>query len=179
MSESIAWAAGLFEGEGSITRRQTGRRVYLEMCIEMRDRDVVERFVAVVQQNGALPTNGQPAQICTRTRNNPLHSDMVSWHTTGHTAERVFLLLRPYLGERRRAKGDSILEEARRVRAVLLRPRICEECGEQFEVNDYGHHKRFCTSLCNSRWYVKQPGRREADRRSGAKYRARLREAAS
>jgi hypothetical protein len=52
----LAWAAGLFEGEGFLVRRKVGNRVYLQVGIEMRDRDVMERFVAILIAGGVKRT---------------------------------------------------------------------------------------------------------------------------
>lgn len=44
-----AWAAGLFEGEGSITVLQKAcGRPSIQLNLESSDRDIVERFAAVV-----------------------------------------------------------------------------------------------------------------------------------
>lgn len=48
--EQIAWAAGLFEGEGSICVKRDARteRVYMRLVMSTTDRDVMERFAEVV-----------------------------------------------------------------------------------------------------------------------------------
>ena len=50
MSEALAWAAGLFDGEGSVYLRQRGQypRAGAMLTLEMTDRPTVERFAAVV-----------------------------------------------------------------------------------------------------------------------------------
>ena len=44
-SEEVAWAAGFFEGEGTVARRKQGRFI----AINNTDVDVLERFHAIVE----------------------------------------------------------------------------------------------------------------------------------
>jgi hypothetical protein len=152
----LAWAAGLFEGEGFLVRRKVGNRVYLQVGIEMRDRDVMERFVAILIAGGVKRTarNCGPkeaAKINTimRSEKNPLHSDILRWATTGHTGEQAYLLLRPNLASRRRVKGDAILEEAHQTAIDAKRPKVCDYCGGEYVPDDYGQGRRFCTPRCS------------------------------
>jgi hypothetical protein len=50
MREDIAWAAGLFEGEGCCYLRKRNDRQgrYVRMEVAMTDRDVIERFAQAV-----------------------------------------------------------------------------------------------------------------------------------
>ena len=180
----IAWAAGLFEGEGFLVRRPVGRRVYIELGIEMRDLDVVERFVAVLEphlkRTNRTAGPQQIASIRTRYRNenNPKHSDTATWKIVGNTAEQAFLLLRPHLGKRRTAKGDQILAEAHALRETLLEPRNCEVCGTAFPMRDYGHSKRFCSSQCSYTARTKKPGYRASENARKQRHRDKKRAAA-
>ena len=47
-AEEIAWAAGLFEGEGSISRFGRSGKFDLRVSLNMTDEDVVRRFDAIV-----------------------------------------------------------------------------------------------------------------------------------
>jgi hypothetical protein len=51
-AEEIAWAAGLFEGEGSITRFGRPGKFDLRVSLNMTDEDVVRRFDAIVDGAG-------------------------------------------------------------------------------------------------------------------------------
>jgi hypothetical protein len=44
----IAWAAGLFEGEGAIVQRGRRHGVYTYLQVKMSDRDTVEHFARIV-----------------------------------------------------------------------------------------------------------------------------------
>jgi hypothetical protein len=46
--ERLAWAAGIFEGEGSITRIRRGDGFDLQISINMTDFDVLARFDEIV-----------------------------------------------------------------------------------------------------------------------------------
>jgi hypothetical protein len=94
----IAWAAGIFEGEGTwcVTK---GRSACARMG--MRDRDVVERFALIVGF-GSIYTNVRP---------NPKHNDVHYWQV--YNAPQVRALIRmfsPYLGIRRMGKAQEILD---------------------------------------------------------------------
>jgi hypothetical protein len=177
----IAWAAGLFEGEGFLVRRQVAQRVYLQVGLEMRDFDVISRFVEIMQTNGVLPAkrpNGtsRVTSVLLRQRrnNNPKHSDIYRWTTTGHTAETAYRLLRPHLGRRRQNKGDSIVQEALVVRSELELPKTCPECGTTFRLKPYGRSKIYCSQTCLNRAKIKKPGAREAHAERNRRYKARL-----
>lgn len=103
-AEKIAWAAGLFEGEGSlgITRRpgkRTPELVYGRLTMGMADRDVVERFAAVVGC-GKIGSQQVPEG------HKPIHL----W-ACGSTKDvrRVLLMFLPWLGERRLQRAREIL----------------------------------------------------------------------
>jgi hypothetical protein len=103
-----AWAAGLFEGEGSIqvpgkrSNRPGNRLPWLSMGTT--DKDVLDRFTAVVGGKVRGPYRGQG-------KNTPEHYKPI-WHWQLTGIERVQATLRefwPYLGERRRARaGEAI-----------------------------------------------------------------------
>ncbi len=164
----LAWAAGLFEGEGFLISITQGRRDYLMLGIEMRDLDILERFAAALKQGGISPK----AKIALRPRSskNPRHSDIYRWAFTGAPARAAYEILRPHLGQRRVQRGDQILRSVDSTRAATLKPRNCEQCGNEFQVKDYGHSKRFCSKPCWGRWHRAQPGQRERDRIRQARY---------
>lgn len=96
MDDSIAWAAGLFEGEGNISIQPSGRRKLnrqVQVRLSMNDEDVVRRFMAVV---GRGTVTLRKKQWCWRVCNKAdcLH---------------VLEMLRPYMGARRAARFDEAL----------------------------------------------------------------------
>lgn len=100
----IAWAAGIFEGEGNIsagaesyTSKATGaRRTYFKVYLQihMTDEDVIRRVQSVLGGRVTGPyryTSGKQYWV---------------WAVTGHDeAVDVFEALYPWLGERRREQG--------------------------------------------------------------------------
>ena len=96
---ALAWAAGLFEGEGCITLSRVGGRVYLSLSISMhgRDRDVLDRFAGVV---GVGAVAG------------PHKNGMCRWSATGMPAQRLASEPRftTQLGERRAARLRECLD---------------------------------------------------------------------
>lgn len=103
MSLEIAWAAGLFEGEGSFHLTQGNSP---QVNVRMTDRDVVEHFHRAI---GFGTFYEHPMK-------NPRHKDQYGWRVTGWVGFAVVVeMIGPYLGERRRAKISEI-------EAVMPRP---------------------------------------------------------
>ena len=95
--KDIAWAAGLFEGEGTLyVTAQTGTPC---AALKMTDEDVVRRFASIIGEgrvSKAIP--GFPRK------------PIWLWRLgTKAKVSALIELLYPYLGERRRAKADEIL----------------------------------------------------------------------
>lgn len=91
----VAWAAGLFEGEGSISRTSVRRALQLGTT----DRDVRDHF-AEVMGVGKRWTQVRPG------KRKPLHWWAVyAWDD----CVEVLTLIRPYLGERRAERADDLL----------------------------------------------------------------------
>lgn len=101
MSE-IAWAAGLFEGEGCISLRTAGKGGTL--VLRTTDPDVLDRFVRAV---GDVGTVRGPLPIA-----KPHHKPSYEWRVS-KWAHIVQILedFRPWLGQRRLAKVDDLLAQ--------------------------------------------------------------------
>src|SRR5687768_13206669 len=98
LTTDVAWAAGLFEGEGSIipSRRR--------LSLEMTDEEVVRRFVAIVG-------HGNVHEVVRKNRvNRDQHHTVYKWESGQWAAtERITLAFLPYFGLRRRAKAYELL----------------------------------------------------------------------
>jgi hypothetical protein len=95
-----AWAAGLFEGEGCITKVNGSRTVQIQLC--STDQDVVERF-------GRWAECGRVRLV--KYKQKPHHKDV--WRFEIARREHVIRLLEamlPHLGERRVAKAHEALD---------------------------------------------------------------------
>lgn len=99
-STDIAWAAGLFEGEGCTFVGKTNNR-QPRVSIEMTDEDVVRRFAHIVGRGNV------------RAYDRGLNKATWQWSVQSGDDVRVVLgMLWPYFGDRRRAKATEVLERA-------------------------------------------------------------------
>ena len=94
----IAWAAGLFEGEGCISHSTKNQpRLY----IGMTDKDIIERFVEIVDCG----------KITTRIRKDPKHKAQWIWQIQKASEVcRILTMFLPYLGQRRAYKALNALD---------------------------------------------------------------------
>jgi hypothetical protein len=143
--QQIAWAAGLFEGEGCITghRGRSARHVALVMA----DEDIVRRFAAIVRI-GAVRGDG--------TLRRPHHRHLWRWQADGDGGEAVLHLLLPYLGARRSARAKEMLAMRTRWREHAMRLRACPQCGVNFQPKTIGPNaakQRYCSRDCQQRAY--------------------------
>lgn len=111
----IAWAAGLFEGEGTIThttaRNNTTGKAH-RLSLESADLDVLERFVRVVGVGEAKLVRRTPR---------PGRKPTWVWKVDGRRrCEPVLRLLLPHLGRRRAERAREALEEMSRMRPDRL-----------------------------------------------------------
>lgn len=104
----IAWAAGLFEGEGSLT--QSGGS--LDVRVKMTDEEIVRRFEEVIGYGTVYgPYNYDY-------RDGIKRKPHWIWVALRYDALEVLELLWPWLGERRRAQALAIAP----IDAILLPP---------------------------------------------------------
>lgn len=92
----IAWAAGLFEGEGCI---HLNSQRYLWVSLASTDQDVLERFCRIVGVGSARP----------KKKARPHHKPSWQWQVTGGKGVHVLRMLLPELGERRGAAAKDAL----------------------------------------------------------------------
>jgi hypothetical protein len=158
----IAWAAGLFEGEGCFTcRRREGLWPAFVCCLQMTDEDVVRRFAAVVGHGS----------VYERIDRRPPRRPTYAWSVTGQTAEAVAELLMPHLGARRSQTARLLIEQCRPPVT------ICAACGATFEPRrGRGRPWKFCSDDCREQQRAERD-RTEYFRDYHRKRRARLRAA--
>lgn len=118
--QEVAWAAGLFEGEGCfifVTSRRDGRVwTYLNVGLGMTDRDVVERF-RVIMGVGS---------ISFESRKHATHKDMHNWQVSNRRDVAIAVaLLEPFLGERRTARLNEIRGLTSPVRRKACAKTLC------------------------------------------------------
>ena len=109
--EDLAWAAGLFEGEGCFSpRRPSGRKsMHLHAAVTSTDRDVIERFAQILEF-GHINYSARKAR--------PHHTPTYRWFVNGEEVERLYELLEPWLCGRRRARYAELLAERRHYETV-------------------------------------------------------------
>jgi hypothetical protein len=115
-TDEIAWAAGLFEGEGSVfvhtgkpgTGKQPRRNysITLTVALTTTDHDVILRFREAI---GVGRINSEPRPR----RDRPGHHKLAYlWRAYSADAATVLDLFWPYLGERRQEQAMRALERA-------------------------------------------------------------------
>lgn len=93
-----AWAAGLFEGEGCITRT-TQPSYRPRLTLGMTDQDVVRRFHGIVGCGGVY-----------RQRQRADHKPMWKWECTGRREiALIAAMFWPWLGGRRKSRFREVL----------------------------------------------------------------------
>ena len=91
--EEIAWAAGLFEGEGCISHIERGAGFDVQVALVMTDEDVVRRFYDVVDRGRVYGPYHPPSH---RER-----KPFWRWVALGDAGHGVLDLLGPWLHSRR------------------------------------------------------------------------------
>jgi len=95
--ENLAWAAGLFEGEGSWSLRH---QAYPSARLAMTDEDVVRRFAATLELLGGRVHGPY------RGTNKPYWV----WQLSGfERVQALYAMLWPWLGNRRRSRGAEVV----------------------------------------------------------------------
>lgn len=130
--EQVAWAAGLFEGEGCIVPRG---KTSGELIVGMTDRDVLERFRDIVGVGG----------IKIEHRPDP-HKDCYRWSVSNAPESRMVLeLLLPWLSERRREAAEALLSRMEHCRGPNGLKTHCANGHEYSPENTYitpaGHRR--------------------------------------
>lgn len=99
--ESLAWAAGLFEGEGSIFGSKSSSSIIV--AIAMTDKDVLDKFASVI---------GLPISVIARKKTNK-HKQVYEWRTAKYEySQAVVAMLWPWLCSRRREQAKTLLLRA-------------------------------------------------------------------
>ena len=105
---AVAWAAGLFEGEGCFYLSQRSGRPAPDASLGMADEDVVRRFHSVVGV-GNVNVRDQA-----RYSGNPKVKPQYQWRTASFEGvQAVVAMFWPFLGARRRAKARDVLRQSR------------------------------------------------------------------
>lgn len=104
----VAWAAGLFEGEGWIGTRKGANETaprQLKLQIESMDEDALHRFCAIVGCGGVSGPFSR--------RDRPERKPIWRWQAACAPAARALDLMLPHLGQRRTARAEEVLSLVR------------------------------------------------------------------
>ena len=114
--EEIAWAAGLFEGEGSISRyRRQGQSFDIRVGMNMTDEDVIRQFDAVVDRGKVY---GPYSPRLRGSHPKPIWN----WVALGDAGHDVIDLLGPWFLSRRAAQARAhgvLIEDSMWVRCRI------------------------------------------------------------
>ena len=112
MREEFQWAVGLFEGEGSVSVKDSKRRKwrykYALLSLVSTDKDVLRKFFRIVSVgsfNGGRKGYNQKS----RGKRKPYWS----WSVRGKAAEILCKKFLPYLGQRRKQRAKHVLKEVK------------------------------------------------------------------
>lgn len=110
----VAWAAGLFEGEGCFSPVTVRGRVYPRASLGMSDEDVVLRFQRAVDCGHIRHERREPAR-----------KNLFRWEVQArYEFDRFISLMRPHLGERRlHALDEMLAKSSPRIRRSFSRER--------------------------------------------------------
>lgn len=103
-SKDVAWAAGLFEGEGCFSTTKHSSGVYPRASLKTTDLDVLERFHKIVGVGTIVRDNRRVGSLGNKT--------LYTWRVQNIEGFKVAAnMLRPYLGKRRLARLNEIEAE--------------------------------------------------------------------
>ena len=122
-SVRLAWAAGLFEGEGCIAAPAKSPHQFHLMVISA-DLDVLMKFADIVGC-GTILEKPRPA-------NKPHWSDTWVWQAFGDSAEFTLRSMLRHLCGRRFARACEALKIRDEYRQSVMRERSCHICGNPF-----------------------------------------------
>ena len=121
MNCEIAWAAGLFEGEGCFDH-SAGNAHRPRATMSLTDKDVLERFMAAVGAGTMGPSKRRAGH----------HKEAWQWWTNEAEFHIVYALLKPWLGPRRIAAAEAAIQARAEHIAASTALRACICCGNDF-----------------------------------------------
>ena len=127
------WAAGLFEGEGSVVARGG-------LSLGMTDEDVVRRFQSVIGL-GTVGLSAKQRQHYTGKYGKPF------WHwRVNHRDDIIAVaeLLYPHLGVRRRQQLDVMLPAVRAKKQLKRSKVVVCQCGFETSGQGLALHQKVC-----------------------------------
>lgn len=151
----IAWAAGLFEGEGCFTINSKSPACILASS----DKDVLERFVQIVGIGSV--------RLDTRSKIKDSYKDLWVWRAAGSpSSQYVIALFWDFLGSRRKDRAREVLLNTRFLMGARKKSRCAQGHSLLDDSNVYLHtqkttgrevrHCRKCREASAVRHYLKK-----------------------
>ncbi len=135
--KDVAWAAALFEGEGSFGFSRVRGKLYPQAMLKTTDYDVICRFHRIVGVGAIYPV--KPRKTASGRDAKPAWN----WKTSGENAGVVAALLFDQLGTRRRQAAQAILDN------LAARIKTCAHCGQEFVAKR--SFARVCSRRCRDK----------------------------
>lgn len=160
----VAWAAGLFEGEGCFSIVRVGTTgMSFTASLYSTDRDVVERFGEVVGVGTVREKTKGPAWL-------DHHKTQWRWQAGADDAVTVARLLMPHLGTRRSKRGLELIEARERLVDLVTHERVCPGCGVSFRprMSPGARGQVSCTIPCGARWAERERRRKIREAKAAA-----------
>lgn len=134
----VAWAAGLFEGEGCFDCKCGALRPRASM--QLTDLDVLQKFVKVVGTG----------TIRTAKRKHAHHKPTWQWYTDERGFRKLLSMFRPFLGKRRLATAEDCVARRAVLVAEVTKSRTCATCGVPFipKFNKVSRRRKYCSTAC-------------------------------
>ena len=127
----VAWAAGLFDGEGSVRKVDSRHRM---ISVQMTDLGILERFDRALGGVGGI---SGPRIL-------PKRKPMWHWYACSENAVTVADLLLPYVDERNRERLSAM-----KAAYIADKTGTCEFCGVTF--HRVHRDRRFCSNSCSAK----------------------------
>lgn len=151
--EELAWAAGFFDGEGSVggytgARTKTGiERRYLRISVAQKNRPLLDKFADIFRCGSVH---------CDRKR------AMHSFQASGRTALTVIDLMWPWLGEQKKRdlkRGLRLILDTRVAADAALAPKertcIAPDCDRIFTPDVRHPNSPYCSNRCYQRVFAR------------------------
>lgn len=137
----IAWAAGLFDGEGTVApMRRQGRATGVKLGIEMTDRDPLVRFARIFDLSPPTPKKRRHAHW------------QDQWKVGTYDVRQIHVicgLMWPWLSKRRRRRITEVLCSVIEEQKERRQAKSCVFCGETFiPASHFPTRRVFCSNKC-------------------------------
>ena len=122
----VAWAAGLWDGEGSAGAYRMGQRLpIMKLSLSQTNQEIVDRFFAAIGHVGRVYGPYPP--------HNTGRQPFWIWQLVGARSEEVMDRLWPYLSSPKRLQYDAAVQVAWQARTGDVK--TCTACGLPLDAN--------------------------------------------